>query len=62
VVIHDLYPVRSAIPPLEANAPLIVNADAVLTGTVCAQFLKPIGWRYAKIIECGGTIQHAKFA
>jgi hypothetical protein len=45
VVIDDFDLLGASIPPYEAEAPLVIDPDAVLTRTVSAQRLQPIsGW------------------
>jgi hypothetical protein len=42
VVVHDFNAVGISILPNEANSPLAVDADTVLTVSVSAELLKPI--------------------
>jgi len=49
VVIHDLDLVRVPVAPLEAHSPTIVDANAVLAGTISHQLLEPIPGRDAEI-------------
>ncbi len=39
------------VPPLEADSPLIINADAILPRSITRQLLKPIAWRNAEVTE-----------
>jgi hypothetical protein len=56
VVVHNLDIVSIAISPDEAQPPLIVNADAVLSLPIVIQRLQTIAWRFSEIVEprCGG--------
>jgi hypothetical protein len=45
MIINNLDIFRYSIPPAEADSPLIINENAVLTGTVAFECLKVIpGW------------------
>ena len=46
MVIHDLDIVRIARSPVEADAPLIVDADAVLTLAIAVKSFETIARRY----------------
>jgi hypothetical protein len=48
VVVHDLNVDRTgrAIRPFEADAPLIVDADAVLSFAIALQCFKPVSRKY----------------
>jgi len=48
--------------PSEADAPLIVDPDAVLAFALTLQGFEPIGRRNAQIIQHGGVPQHAQLA
>jgi hypothetical protein len=43
VVVRDLDLIGVGVPPGEADTPLLVDADAVLTLPVAVQLLQPIG-------------------
>jgi hypothetical protein len=45
VVIHDLNACGSSLGPSKANAPLIIDANAVLAVAVAFQFFQAIAWR-----------------
>jgi hypothetical protein len=47
--------------PHEANAPLIVDANAVLTRTVVLQRFKPVAGRNAQILHHPRLVQDTKF-
>jgi len=44
VIVDDLDVVRVSVSPPKADAPLIVDADAVLALSITAQCLEPSGW------------------
>ena len=53
MIVDDLYILGSRCGPAKAQAPLIVNTNAVLTLSVALQGLKPIaGWRSQEIQRC----------
>lgn len=47
--------------PCKADAPLIIDPDAVLTFAVALQLLQSIGRRHSQVVEITGIIYHAKF-
>lgn len=57
MIVHDLDLVCVAIPPDEAQAPLVIDADAVLTRPVANQRLKTVAWRYPQEIQRGGGME-----
>lgn len=62
VIIHDLYLVGVAFPPLETYAILTVDTDGMLILTRPCQLLKSIAGRNSQIIQSCGRIHHVKFA
>jgi len=48
--------------PAEAESPLVVYSDAVLSGTVAAQILQAISWWYAKIAKNFCGVKNRQFA
>ncbi len=61
MIVHYLDTVGIAILPLKTNAPLIVDANAVLTLSITRQLFEAIGQRYAQILQNLGSIQDLKF-
>jgi hypothetical protein len=61
VIVHDFDLFGLALIPNKANSPLIVNADAVLSGTVAMQGFQAVRGRYAQIIQGLGRVQHIEF-
>jgi hypothetical protein len=51
VVVHDLNVCRSGLGPSKANAPLIVDANAVLAVAVAFQLFQAIAWRGPQELE-----------
>jgi len=52
VVVNDLNVLRSRRGPAEADAPLVVDADAVLTLAVALERLKSIAGRRTQELKC----------
>jgi hypothetical protein len=55
VVIHDLYLVGISFSPLEANPPLIVDADAILTLAIPRELFEVVARRDTQVFQlfCG---------
>jgi hypothetical protein len=51
MIVDDLNTVRGSILPYEAEPPLIVNTDAVLSNPIPFECLQVIAWRHSQIIE-----------
>jgi hypothetical protein len=62
VIVDDPYVVRVGSDPAEADAPLIVDADTVLTDPVPRELLKAIRGRDTKVEEAGRGIEHDQLA
>jgi len=58
VVIRYLNIMRIPVTPSEANAPLIVNANAVLTGPISLELLESIPGRDPQVRQSLGSIQY----
>src|SRR3990172_1093266 len=57
VVIHYLYVFSACFRPAETDAPLIIDADAVLTGSVALQRLESVSRRYPQVLQAAGDLQ-----
>jgi hypothetical protein len=57
VVVNDLYIMGVAILPTEANAPLVIDADAVLAAPSTFEFLQSIARKYSQIGQCLSGVQ-----
>jgi hypothetical protein len=62
VVINDFHIFRTRICPIEAYSPLIVYADAVLTGTITLECFEMIAGRHLQIIEPIRDFELANFS
>ena len=57
MVVHNLNVFRACIGPAEANAPLIIDADAVLSAAVPFQRFKMITRRNPEVFKPAGDLQ-----
>jgi len=62
VVIYNFYIFCTLTYPVKAYPPLIVDANAVLTGTITPECFEMIAWRHLQVIESNRDIELAKFA
>jgi hypothetical protein len=62
MIIHDLNIARVPILPAKANPPLIVDADAVLTGATSLERFQPVGGWNTQIDEATGVVEHTELA
>ena len=60
MIIDDLDVFRRAFAPDEADSPLAVDPDTVLTLSATAQSLKPIFWNCRHVLQFPGVVQHPK--
>ncbi len=59
VLIYELDVISIAVGPPEADAPLIVDRDAMLAGTLALQFPQPVAGRHSQIFQrLGGINSH----
>jgi hypothetical protein len=62
VIVDYLDFVGIPVPPLETDAPLTIDANAVLARPIPAQLLQPIGWWAAQVLQCSGVVEHAQLS
>ena len=62
MIAHDFDRVGAAVAPDEAHAPLVIDADTVLAGTITRQQFQPVGGRDAQIMQPDGGIEHSELA
>jgi len=58
MVVYDLDVERVTLVPTEADAPLLVDPNAVLSCAVTPQGLQPIPWRDPQLGQIHGRVQH----
>jgi hypothetical protein len=51
VIVYDFDRERRAVSPAKTDAPLLVDADAVLARPIATQLLQPIPWRHTEFFE-----------
>jgi len=61
VIIRYLNIVRIAVTPSEAYAPLVINPNTVLTGSISLELLKSVPWRDAQVLQSLGSVQYQEF-
>ncbi len=62
MIVHDLDLIGVAVVPDKANAPLVVDADAVLTVAVARKSLKAITGRDSQVIQVRSVMEHHQLA
>jgi hypothetical protein len=62
VIVHDLDILWPAIGPNEADAPLVVDANAVLSRTIPFQLLQPIARGRRQVTQSFGIVQLPQLA
>jgi hypothetical protein len=62
VVVNDLNFIRVGLSPLETDSPLIIDSDAVLTGSIASQALEPVPGRNPQIGETLCVVQHPQLS
>jgi hypothetical protein len=60
MVVHNLYMMRSVFSPNEAYSELVINTDAVLTGSITFQCLESISRRNEQITQSFSAVQHCQ--
>lgn len=62
MVINNFNTMRASISPGKADAPLAVDADAVLPGSVAFEGFQPVPWGNAQVIQGDGVVQDFELA
>jgi hypothetical protein len=62
MVVHNFYVVCIPGTPTEADAPLLINPDAVLSFSIASQDLKAITWRDYQLINLCCGIKYPKLS
>src|ERR1039458_3125303 len=60
MIIHDLDAIPCTIATDEADSPLIVATDPMLTLCITAQRLQPASWNCPHVLQFPGVVQHPK--
>ena len=51
MIVNDLYLLWPSVSPHEADPPLVIDPDAVLSGSVAFERLEPVSWRQPQILQ-----------
>jgi hypothetical protein len=62
VVVHDLDVLRTASGPSEADPPLLIDSNAVLSRATDLELLESVPWRHSKIVQGLGCIEDQELA
>lgn len=62
VIIDDLDRMRSVVSPNETDAPLVIDPDGVLSGSIPLQRFQAIAWRYPQRQQADGCVKHQELA
>jgi hypothetical protein len=62
MIVHDLDRFRALWSPTEADAPLLIDPDGILTAAIAPQGFEPISRRGTKVIRTGRGVDHVKLA
>lgn len=60
VIVRYLDFMSVAVLPLETDAPLIVDSDAMLSFAISLQFLQVVRGRNLQVVQVFGVVDHAK--
>ena len=62
MIVNDLDVVSVAVGETKTDSPLVIDADAVLSGTFPEELLEVVGGWDAKVEETGGGIEQNELA
>ena len=62
MVVNDLNPFWTSVAPPEADTPLIIDSDTVLSCSITAQMLEPVARRNSKILETTRSVDLTQLA
>jgi hypothetical protein len=55
-MIHNLNVVRVSVDPFEANSPLLIDANTMLTFSITLQSFQTIAWRHGQIFQADSSV------
>jgi hypothetical protein len=61
VVVNDFDIISISFSPPETDAPLVIDADAVLTVSIPRQLFKSVRWWAPQIFDTMSIVQHTQF-
>ena len=62
MVVNDLNPFWTSVAPPEADTPLIIDSDTVLSCSITAQMLEPVARRNPEVFQTTRSINLAQLA
>src|ERR1700686_3534282 len=62
MIVRDLHGLRAVRRPAEADAPLPVDTNGILSAAIASQCFQPIARRGAQIIKPGCCVHHVQLA
>jgi hypothetical protein len=62
IMVRDLHIGRSRIGPSKADAPFVIDADAVLSRSVASQRFQAVSRRRPQVVEFYCCLNHCEFA
>lgn len=62
MVVNDLNPFWTSVAPLEADTPLIIDSDTVLSRTITAQTLESVARRNPQVFQTTRSVNLAQLA
>ena len=57
MIVHNFHVMRFALPPDEADSPLMIYPNTMLSNPVSFESLEPVARRNSKILKTGGRIE-----
>ncbi len=61
MIVNDFDIVSVSVAPDETNPKLVIDADAVLTGSIALQSLQAVAWRNPQVFKPCGAVESEKF-
>src|SRR5690625_2410388 len=61
VIVGELHPVRASRCPREADAVLVIDADAVLALAVADERFESVAGRHGEVVEVVSRVEHEQF-
>ncbi len=62
MIVSYLDRIRIAVTPLKANAPLVIDSNAVLARALAFKLFQAVAWRDPQVLQAVGRIKHKKLS
>lgn len=62
MIVRDFHIKGVTFPPIEADTPPVVDADAVLPSPITSQSLQPVAGRNSKVLKPHGGVKHQQLS